>query len=226
MRARQRRHVVAVDEFGDCTLAEWTPHGREVRARVTLRLPEAWPSPAEARPRGTLKLPQFCLGEMPSLDLPRSAGQAAFFVQAIAVVQGHVVVRRRGIPQAIHRHGSRVVFEPFAPDGWEKLPWHPFAPVVDAEATPSGEPWAMAELGPKWRVFLDRRGLLHFVPVGGDVLDEVSVPLVYGGQRLVGWRSERSSLEHQGQRVPYWAGSRCADRELWAHLERIVLEAS
>jgi hypothetical protein len=145
---------------------------------------------------------------MPCASPPNCAKNAAVFVQAIAVCDGRLVVRRRGVPQALVRYGAFVVFDPYAPNGWEQRPWSPFAPLPVVADTPSKEPVAMAELGARWRVFLDRRGFLHFVPRDSDGSDELSIPLVYGGTRLVGWRL-----------------GACADRELWAHLERIAKEA-
>lgn len=214
---RQRRHLVGVDEFGLCTMAELTAHGREVGGQVALRLPDVWPttSPPPA-PAGLLPAPQFCRGPLPCAEPPACARRAALFVQAIAVAGGHIVIRRRGAPQALYWNGGGVVFEAFAPKGWEQFPWHPFAPVVGAESTPSGEPRAMAELGTKWRVFLDGRGFLHFLPVDAASADEFSLPLVLGGQLLVGWRDEPGGS----------AGRLCSEFDLWAQINRIVREAS
>lgn len=211
-RPSQRRHLVTVDEFGACTLVELSAHGTETNARVALRLPTGWaatsgPAPTAA-PAIAQLLPQFCRGPMPCPRPPNCAQHASAFVQAIAVCDGRLVVRRRGVPQALMRYGAFVVFDPYAPNGREQRPWSPFAPLPVVAGTPSKEPVAMAELGARWRVFLDRRGFLHFVPRDSDGSDELSIPLVYGGTRLVGWRL-----------------GACADRELWAHLERIAKEA-
>lgn len=212
LRPRQRRHLVTVDEFGACTLVELTPHGAETNARVAVQLPTGWATPpvpsSTATPGRSQLLPQFCRGPRPCASPPKCAQHAAVFVQAIAVCDGRLVVRRRGVPQALVRCGAFVVFDPYAPNGWEQRPWSPFAPLPVVADTPSQEPVAMAELGARWRVFLDRRGFLHFVPRDSDGSDELSIPLVYGGTRLVGWRH-----------------GECADRELWAHLERIGKEA-
>jgi hypothetical protein len=225
---RQRRHLAAVDEFGLCTMAELTAHGREVGGQVGLRLPGVWPTTASPRPApvGRMPVPQFCRGPLPCAEPPACARHAALFVQAIAVVGGRIVIRRRGAPQALYRYGSWVVFQAFAPKGWEQFPWHPFAPVVGAESTPSGEPCAVAELGPHSSVFLDRRGFLHFQSSDVEGPEEVSLPLVYGGQRLLGWRIAWEILGSEPPRNGSLAGGPCVDRELWAWIERIVREAS
>lgn len=224
---RQRRHLVAVDEFGLCTMAELTAHGREVGGQVALRLPEVWPTTSPPRPTtGPARLPQFVHGRLPCSEPPAAAQRAALFVTAITAKNGRLVLRRQGAPQALHRHGNRVGFEAYALAGWEGFAWAPFVPADFGEEGANRELLAAAELGPRWRVFLDRRGFLHFLPVDEASADEITLPLVYGGQRLVGWRSAWGEVERAGGRKGSVVGSPCADLELWAWIERIVREAS